>query len=159
MAIRSGATQAVALVMAAAVITTSARSKTNVNNSSAQVCAVLATYKTAVERLNLSGTDQLFVADSRVYESGGSEGNYANYLEHHLIPEFADFKAFHYEDYHCDVSFEGGVALANEVFRYRIELKSGQFVERGGVQTSVLRRVSAGAWQIVSLHISSRKPK
>jgi len=82
-----------------------------------------------------------------------------NYLEHHLVPEFADFKAFHYEDYHCDVSFEGGVALANEFYGYRIELKSGQSVERGGVQTSVLRRGSGGVWRIVSLHNSSRKPK
>ena len=45
---------------------------------------VLARYQSAIERLDATGTDQLFAADSAVFETGGSEGTYANYLAHHL---------------------------------------------------------------------------
>lgn len=60
---------------------------------------VLSQYKEAVEKLDVSGTEKLFTTDSKIYESGGSEGNYGHYLEHHLGPEFKEFKSFKYNDY------------------------------------------------------------
>lgn len=119
--------------------------------------AVLARYMAAVETLDPSGTQTLFTSDSEIFESGGSEGTYAHYLEHHLLPEFAEFKSFHFSDYKVSVRFEGNVALATETYRYRIEPKSGAVAERQGVATSVLRK-SGGRWQIVVMHNSSRRP-
>ena len=49
-----------------------------------QVKAVLKQYNNAIEKLDVSGTQKLFTDDSKIYESGGSEGTYAHYLEHHL---------------------------------------------------------------------------
>ena len=128
------------------------------DRNSALVCAVLATYKAAVERLDLTGTDRLFATDSQIYESGGSEGNYANFRAHHLTPELGEFRTFHYEDYHCGVRIEGPIAIATETYRFQMEPKMGVTIERLGVQTSVLKRIN-GIWQIMSLHSSSRKPK
>jgi uncharacterized protein (TIGR02246 family) len=124
----------------------------------AAIRAVLAKYQTAVERLNAAGTERLFTADSIIFESGGVEGNYANYLAHHLTPELAEFKSFRFSDYKVDVRFEGPIALATETYRYRIETKKGEVAERLGVATSALKKI-AGEWKIISMHNSARKPK
>jgi ketosteroid isomerase-like protein len=123
----------------------------------AAVRLVLSTYEAAVERLDLRGTEILFANDSEVYESGGQEGNYANYLAHHLTPELAEFKSFKFNDYKVSVRFEGPVALATETYKYRIETKKGEIAERFGVATSALKKVG-NRWQIIVMHSSARRP-
>lgn len=122
------------------------------------VKAVLASYKAAIERLDASGTEQLFAGDSQIFETGGVEGTYQNYLTHHLGPELDHFRSFEFSDYKVDVRFEGPVALATETYRYRIETASGKVAERLGVATSVLKNVD-GSWKIVSMHNSAREMK
>lgn len=122
------------------------------------VRAVLAEYKSAIERLDATGTERLFTGDSAIFETGGVEGTYANYLAHHLGPELKAFRAFGYSNYKVEVRFEGPVARATETYGYRIETKAGEIAERRGVATSVLRKVG-GQWKIVSMHNSARKPK
>lgn len=51
------------------------------------VKAALNQYNTAVEKLDITGTEKLFTSDSKIYESGGNEGSYVHYLEHHLRPK------------------------------------------------------------------------
>lgn len=119
---------------------------------------VLVRYQAAVEALNASKTSALFEANSEIFESGSAEGNYANYLEHHLTPELAEFRTFKFSDYQVTVRVMGPVAAASETYRYRIETKQGAVAERLGVQTSVLRKDADGRWRIVSLHSSARKP-
>lgn len=122
------------------------------------VRAVLTNYRSALERLDASGTELLFTPDSAIFENGGNEGTYANYLAHHLGPELADFKSFTFSDYKVDIRFEGPLALATETYGYRIETKDGTIAQRVGVTTSVLKQI-AGQWQILFSHNSSRKPK
>lgn len=124
----------------------------------AAVRAVLLRYQAAIERLDASGTESLFAADSAIFETGGSEGTYANYLAHHLGPELAEFKSFTFSDYKVDIRFEGSIALATETYKYRIETKDGAIAERLGVTTSVLKQID-GQWRIVVSHNSGRKPK
>ncbi len=127
-------------------------------SETAAVRAVLAKYQAAVERLDATGTERLFTVDSTIFESGGIEGNYANYLAHHLTPELAEFKSFRFSDYKLDVRFEGPIALATETYRYRIKTKKGEVAERLGVATSALKKMG-GQWKIISMHNSARKPK
>ncbi len=122
------------------------------------VRSVLAQYKSAIERLDATGTERLFTADSTVFETGGIEGNYSNYLAHHLGPELKAFKSFKFSGYKVDVRIEGTVALATETYNYRIETKKGEIAERRGVATSVLKKIG-GQWRILSMHSSARKPK
>ena len=124
----------------------------------AAVRAVLAQYQAAIERLDATGTEKLFTAGSAVFETGGVEGTYANYLAHHLKPELGEFKSFKFSDYKVDVRFEGPIALATESYKYRIETKTGVIAERQGVTTSVLKKVG-GEWKILVSHNSGRKPK
>ena len=128
------------------------------NTDEVAVRSVLSQYKAATERLDATGTERLFAADAAIFETGGVEGNYANYLAHHLGPELAAFKSFGFSDYKVDVRFEGPVALATETYNYRIETKKGEIAERRGVATSVLKKIG-GQWKILSMHNSARKPK
>ncbi|MES2095922.1 MAG: nuclear transport factor 2 family protein [Pseudomonadota bacterium] len=122
------------------------------------VIGIMAQYKAAVERLDVRGTERLFAPDSQIFESGGAEGTYANYLEHHLTPELREFRSFAYSDYRIEVRLIGSVALATETYRYRIVPNTGEAAERLGVATSVLRKLD-GRWRIVSMHNSARRPK
>ncbi len=119
--------------------------------------AVLNQYKVAVEKLDVTGTEKLFTTDSKIFESGGSEGNYAHYLEHHLGPEFKEFKSFKYSDYKVDVKVDGNYAFATETYNYVIVVaKDNTEVKRKGVSTAVLKKVK-GEWKIMVSHNSSRK--
>lgn len=120
--------------------------------------AVLASYKTAIERLDVTGVERLFAPDAIVVESGKVEGNFAAYRDHHLGPELTEFKSFSFRDYKVDFKFEGPIAIATETYTYRIVLKSDEAVERLGVASTVLKW-NGSAWQIISTHSSSRKPK
>ena len=124
----------------------------------AAVRAVLARYQAAIERLDASGTEVLFAADSAVFETGGSEGTYSNYLAHHLAPELKEFKSFQFSNYKVAIRFEGPLALATETYNYRIETNDGTVAERVGVTTSALKQID-GRWQILVSHNSGRKPK
>lgn len=118
---------------------------------------VLKRYNSAIEALDVTGTEWFFTADSKIYESGGSEGNYAHYLEHHLTPELKEFKSFTYSDYNVEVQIDGNYAFATETYSYTIIIaKDNTEIKRKGVATSVLKKVK-GQWMIMISHNSSRK--
>jgi ketosteroid isomerase-like protein len=125
----------------------------------AAVRQVLQAYQAAVQKLDLTGTEPLFSKDARVFEQGGDEGSYPHYVEHHLRPELAEFSRFDFSDYKAEVRFEGPLAVAHEVYKYRIVLKEkpGEAIDRLGVATVLLRKEGAD-WKILQHHSSSRKP-
>ena len=121
--------------------------------------AVLTVYKDGLEKLDVSNAAKLFAEDSQVFESGGVEGNFAHYLEHHIGPELAEFKEFTFRDYTVDVRLDAPFAFTTETYIYRIVVKEdGRVVERQGVATSVLKKTSDG-WKIIQTHSSSRALK
>lgn len=123
-----------------------------------RVTQVLADYRAAIEKLDATGTERLFADQSAVFENGGVEGTYANYLAHHLGPELKHFTAFRFGDHQVDLWCEGPVAVATETYTYRIERTEGEPIDRKGVTTSVLRKTADG-WRIVNMHGSSRAPR
>ncbi len=50
---------------------------------------VAAAYLSALEASDLDRAGALFAEDSSVYETGGVEGTWQHYREHHLAPEMA----------------------------------------------------------------------
>lgn len=125
----------------------------------AAVKTVLSSYKTALERRDLTGVERLFAADNEVVESGKVEGDYAAYRDNHIGPELGHFVSFKFSDYAVKVRMEGPIALATETYRYTIVLKDKpEPIVRQAVATSVLKK-SDGHWKIVSMHSSSRTPK
>lgn len=147
------------LILAAVALAWSAPALTAPANDTAAVQAVLSQYKAAIEKLDATGTEQLFTADSMMFETGSAAGSYANYLAQHLAPELKAFKSFKFNDYKASVRFLGpATALATESYSYRIETSKGEVAERLGVATSVLRK-QGGRWRILMMHNSGRPPK
>ncbi len=116
---------------------------------------VLKQYYSAIQKLDLSGTEKLFTKDSQIFESGGSEGTYAHYLEDHLLPELKEFTAFKYSDYNVDVKVDGKYAFTTETYTL-VLTKDNSEIKSKGVATSVLKKVK-GEWKIMISHNSSRK--
>src|SRR3546814_15478516 len=58
--------------------------------------AALAQYKSAMEKRDLTGVEALFSPDAQIFESGGVEGNFAHYRDHHLGPELKEFRSIAY---------------------------------------------------------------
>lgn len=118
---------------------------------------VLKQYYDSIEKLDVSGTEKLFTADSKIFESGSVEGTYSHYMEHHLKPELKEFKSFKFYDYKVEVTVEGDFAFVTETYNYIITLaKDNTEVKRKGVATSVLKKVNKD-WKILISHNSSRK--
>lgn len=119
---------------------------------------VLSSYKSALERLDVKGTDVLFTANSQIIESGKVEGTYPDYLAHHIGPELGEFNSFRFENYNVEVTVAGDYAFAVETYNYAIVLKKDNSeVRRRGVASSFLKKDN-GSWKIVHMHNSSRKP-
>ncbi len=144
-------------ILIALVILTASLPSFAQNTDVKSVKAVLNEYRAATEKLDVTGTEKLFTSDSKVFESGGSEGTFAHYLEHHLGPEFKEFKSFKFNDYKVDIVVDGNYAFATETYNYVIVLaKDNTEVKRKGVATSVLKKVN-NEWKIMISHNSSRK--
>ncbi|KFN47092.1 SgcJ/EcaC family oxidoreductase [Arenimonas metalli] len=129
------------------------------SDDTAAIKAVLATYKTALERRDLTGVDALFAERNEVIESGKVEGSYADYVTHHIGPELGHIQRFTFDDYAVTVEQAGDIAWATETYRYTIVLPDrADPIVRQGVATTVLER-REGAWKIRAMHSSSRAPK
>ncbi len=123
----------------------------------ARVRSVVTAYRDAVTGLDVSRTPALFWPDAEIFESGGIEGAFPHYLEHHLAPEFADLASFTFSEPKTDIEIDGDIALVTETYRYRITFKDGDRapVERQGVATSVLRQRD-GVWRFSLYHSSAK---
>ena len=122
----------------------------------AAIKKVVAAYKEGMEKLDVADAARLFTKDSQVFESGGVEGTFDHYLEHHIGPELGEFKEFTYRDYKLDVRLDPPFALATESYIYRLVVKAdGKVHEKRGVATSVLKKID-GHWKFIQTHTSSR---
>ena len=127
------------------------------------VLKVMKSYKDALQSLTTEGTFELFAKDSEVFESGGIEGTYANYIEHHLGPELGHFKKFEFSDYEIDAEVDLPYAFTTETYIYTIVLNpdekgESRTIKKKGVATSILKKMD-GKWKIIKTHSSSRNTK
>ena len=137
--------------------------ETKVQTDTEAVIAVMKSYKDALQNLTTEGTFELFTEDSKVFESGGVEGTYAHYIEHHLGPELGHFKSFTFSDYEIDVQVDDACAFTTETYVYTIVLKpndkgESRIIAKKGVATSILKKKD-GKWKIIKTHSSSRDKK
>lgn len=127
------------------------------------VITVMKSYKDALQNLTTEGTFELFTKDSEVFESGGVEGSYAHYIEHHLGPELGHFKKFEFSDYEIDAEVDLPYAFTTETYIYTIVLNpdekgESRTIKKKGVATSILKKMD-GQWKIIKTHSSSRNIK
>ena len=150
------------LILLFVTVTNGQTEKTSISDREA-VITVMKTYKDAIQNLTTKGTFDLFAEDSNVFESGGVEGTYVHYIEHHLGPELGHFKSFTFSDYEIDAQVDGNYAFTTETYVYTIILKpndkgESRTIAKKGVATSILKKMD-GKWKIIKTHTSSRNKK
>lgn len=136
--------------------------KVDLNKEKEAVKAHMKKYKDALQNLSVDGTMELFSEDSQVFESGGIEGTYANYVEHHIGPELDHFNSFTFSDYTIDVQVDLPYAFTTETYVYTLDLKENieknrksRIIKKKGVATSILKKEN-DTWKIIKTHSSSR---
>ncbi len=145
------------------IMATSQMYSQNANAEKEAVITVMKTYKDALQNLTTEGTFELFTKDSEVFESGGVEGSYTHYIEHHLGPELGHFKKFEFSDYEIDAEVNLPYAFTTETYIYTIVLNpddkgDSRTIKKKGVATSILKKIG-GKWKIIKTHSSSRNIK
>lgn len=140
-------------------------SGTNISEERQAVETVMKSYKNAIQSLTIKGTKKLFTKEATVFESGGVEGTYENYVSHHLGPELDHFNSFIFSDYKIDVKVDLPYSFTTETYIYTIDLKENKekgrkarIIKKKGVATSVLKKIN-GEWKIIKTHSSSRNLK
>ncbi|MBJ7882607.1 YybH family protein [Gelidibacter salicanalis] len=135
----------------------------NTETEKKAVIKIMEAYKDALQNLTTEGTFELFSEDSKVFESGGVEGSYTHYIEHHLGPELGHFKSFTFSDYEIEVEVDAPYAFTTETYIYTIVLNPNEkgetrTISKKGVATSILKK-NEGKWKIIKTHSSSRNKK
>ena len=122
--------------------------------------AVAAAYLDAMESGDLDAAEKLFGSPSSIYESGGQEGAWKHYREHHLGPEIDAVESFTISrgESESQVSQDGSMAFVAWPMEYRIVLKGDRTIESKGTVTFVLVGGNDG-FRIRHLHWSSRRKK
>ncbi len=119
---------------------------------------VAAAYLDAMESGDLEAGEALFTSQSSVFESGGDEGTWEQYREHHIGPELAEFEAFTIVrgEPEGQTSQDGSMAFVAWPIEYRIQLHDGRTIESRGTETFVMV-LDRAEHRIRHLHWSSRR--
>ena len=107
--------------------------------------------------MDVTQTPALFWPDSETFENGGAEGTFADYLAHHLGPEFADLAGFEFPNHELTVEVDGDIAFVTETYPYHISFEDAARapIKRRGVATSVSRKRD-DQWRFDIYHSSAR---
>lgn len=125
----------------------------------AQVRAVIQAVFRAAERQDVAALDTLYAGDSlTVIEGAGINRGWADYRDHHLVPELREMKGLEYRPEEIVVHERGDIAWA--LFRYTLVAQSaGRTADVIGRGTAVLerRRIPEGdRWVVRHIHTSGR---
>lgn len=150
-------------LLALLILSTGNAQEKTIASEKEAVVSILKKYKDALQNLTAEGTFDLFADDSAVFEQGGVEGTYKNYLAHHLGPELGHFEKFDFSDYKIDVQVAAPYAFTTETYMYTIILKADEkgdtrTIKKKGVATSILKKMD-DEWKIIKTHSSSRDIK
>ncbi len=90
----------------------------------AQVRAVIQAVFSAAERQDIAALDTLYAGDSlTVIEGAGINRGWADYRDHHLVPELREMKGLEYRPEDIVVHIRGDLAWA--LFQYTLVAESG----------------------------------
>lgn len=128
-------------------------------NDEAAVREVLLMSASSFERNDVATAAKVWVNDESltVFESGHANYGWADYRDHHLVPEMGEMKNTRYGLTDIKIHLAGKTAWAT--FKYSISADVAdngkmRHVDGGGLGTAVLEKRN-GRWQIVHWHSSA----
>lgn len=119
---------------------------------------IAAAYLAAMETSDLDAAEALFAADSLIFETGGVEGTWREYRDHHIGPELDAIESFvmTHAPPTARKSADGTMAFVAWPIEYTINLDDGRLIQSRGTVTFVLEN-HGHHFMIRHLHWSSRK--
>ena len=150
----SGTWAAVAVIFLSSVHGTPAAAQSATGDT---VAGVLTAFAARSQDKDVAGLDTLVAHDAwvRIIEGAGVNEGWADYRDHHLVPELAEFENFRYRFFAIEPQVRGAVAWAPFQYDLAADTPRGH-VEVEGRGTAVLERRD-GRWVIVHLHTSGRR--
>jgi ketosteroid isomerase-like protein len=146
----------VLLVIAGATVATHALPQTN---DEAAVRDVLLESASSFEKNDLATATKVWANDESltVFEQGHANYGWADYRDHHLLPEMGEMKNTKYAFTDIKIHLAGKTAWAT--FKYTIaadvmDNEKSRHVEGAGLGTAILEKRD-GRWQIVHWHSSA----
>ncbi len=123
------------------------------------VRAVIQAVFKAAERQDIAALDTLYAGDSlTVIEGAGINRGWADYRDHHLVPELREMKGLEYQPEEIVVHIRGDMAWA--LFRYTLVAQSeGRTADVIGRGTAILERQytpRGRRWVVRHIHTSGR---
>lgn len=109
----------------------------------------------AAERNDMTALDSMYAgADLTVVESAGMNRGWADYRDHHLVPEMKEMKNFRYRPFDIEPHVSGNLAWA--IFRYHLRAETPErLVDNIGRGTAILEN-RQGRWVVRHTHTASR---
>ncbi len=119
---------------------------------------VARSYFEAMDRKNLAAAEALFASSSSIFETGGNEGDWTHYRDHHIGAELDAIEHFETTlgEPESESSADGTMAFVAWPIEYQISLKDGREINSRATVTFVLVDVGEG-FRIRHLHWSSRR--
>ena len=111
------------------------------------------------EKNDMAGAAQVWVNDESltVFESGHANYGWADYRDHHLVPEMGEMKNTKYSFSDIRVHLAGKTAWATLKYTISADVSENgkpRHVDGGGLGTAVLEKRD-GRWQIMHWHSSA----
>lgn len=130
-----------------------------VQNDKAAVRDVLLRSAASFAKNDIAEATKVWANDESltIFESGHANYGWADYRDHHLVPEMGEMKNTKYEFSDIKIHLAGNTAWAT--FKYTISADVGEagkarHVEGGGLGTAILEK-REGGWRIVHWHSSA----
>lgn len=120
-----------------------------------RVAATLEALFKAAEASDLASLDSLYAGPQlTIIESTGINRGWADYRDHHLVPEISKMKNFRYRPFEIEPHVSDSMAWA--IFRYTLKADlEGRALDLVGRGTAVLEK-KGGRWVVRHTHTASR---
>jgi len=147
------------LAVSVVVILTSAASGSAVQNDEAAVRDVLLRSASSFAKNDIAEATKVWANDESltIFESGHANYGWADYRDHHLVPEMGEMKNTKYEFSDIKIRLAGNTAWATLKYTIAADVMDNgktRHVDGGGLGTAILEKRSDG-WRIVHWHSSA----
>jgi ketosteroid isomerase-like protein len=147
------------LAVSVGVVLTSAVSGDAVQNEEAAVRDVLLRSASSFAKNDIAEATKVWANDESltIFESGHANYGWADYRDHHLVPEMGEMKNTKYEFSDIKIHLAGNTAWATLKYTISADVMDNgkpRHVDGGGLGTAVLEKRD-GQWRIVHWHSSA----
>ena len=128
-------------------------------DEAADIQRFLTAYDEAFNSKNIDRMAVFYHPDVTIFEGGGINRGWADYRDHHLGPEMAEFIKVSFAHSNVVATILGAdrkTAYVTSDYSLKVQMKERE-VDAGGLETLILLKGDDGTWRIRHSHTSSRR--